>query len=208
MHTSRTTLALTGTAVLVATAAVTGWAAHARVPVTLNVTQSNGNCNVSWTKPGLTFTPATPGTGTSSYALTNGTGTVTIDLAQATDPVALAKSVSMGGSFSGGFTLTDAAGRSLQISDGQATAPTGGASYVVRTPSRPAGVRIPVYVYESPTMLVPQVSSLLPPKVSVAVTEAKVDVTPEFAQALNTTFGAGTVSSGAPFGSCTANVVT
>lgn len=208
MRISRTTLAVRGAASPAATAVTTGPTAAARAPVNLDVAQASGECRVSWQKPEPTFKPAAPGPGASSYALLNGAGTVTIDLAYATDPVALARSVSIGGSFSGGFTLTDAAGHTLEISDGQATTPTGGATYVVRTPAQPAGTRIPVYAYESPALLAPRVSSLLPPKVGVDVTEVKVDVTPEFAEALNSTFGAGTIAGGTPFGSCVATVTT
>ncbi|WP_171163525.1 hypothetical protein [Streptomyces sp. I05A-00742] len=207
MRISRTVVAVLGAAALAA-AAITVQSAHAHAPVTLNVLQASGECSVSWKNPGLTLKATDPGHDSSSYALTNGAGTVTIDLGQAADPVALAQSVSVGGSFSGGFTLTDASGRSLTVSDGQGTLPTGGATYLVKTPAAPAGTRLPVYTYESPAVLVPQVSSVLPPKVGVEVPEVKVAVAPEFAQAVNDTFGPGTVADGTPFGTCTATITT
>ncbi|MFJ1796315.1 hypothetical protein [Kitasatospora griseola] len=59
---------------------------------------------------------AVPGSSSSAYRLVDGTGTFTVDLAAAGNPVALANSVHLRGAAKSGFSLTDAAGHSVQLS--------------------------------------------------------------------------------------------
>ncbi|MEU1307716.1 hypothetical protein ABZ419_02290 [Streptomyces cinnamoneus] len=203
----RTWIAILGAAAVTG-ALVFSQTAHARAPITLTVAQASGECSVSWKKEGVAFKALTPGSGPSSFAFSDLVGTVSADLAYANDPVLLARSISITATFKGGFTLTDGSGHSLQISDGQGTFPFGGSSYLVKTTANPAGTRIPVYTYADLPLPAPGIPSLLPPKVNVKITDAKVNVTPEFANALNDTFGSGTAESGTPFGSCSGTATT
>ncbi|MFC5723947.1 hypothetical protein ACFP1Z_27655 [Streptomyces gamaensis] len=179
-----------------------GLAAHAAFagdPVALTVAQGSGECAVSWQKAGVTFKPLTAGQAPSSYALSDFTGTVTVDLGEKTVGDVQAQ-------FKGGFTLTDAAGHLVQVSDGQAAASSGNVTYMVKTSGDPNGERLPVHTFASPSQFTPEVASTDPPKVTVRASGVPAAFAPEFARALNGTFGPGTAEAGAPFGTCGATV--
>ncbi|MBZ4320497.1 hypothetical protein [Streptomyces huiliensis] len=183
-------------------------AAHARAPVSLDLVSASGQCTVTWKKDGVAFEPLAPGDVPGSFAMTGGTGTVSFDLAALTDPVALARSMRIEGTFKGGFTYTDPAGRTVEVSDGQYTLPVGSVSYLVKSPAAPAGVRMTTHVYDGTAAFEPTVTSVMPPKVGVRTTGLTTNITPEFAQVLNDTFGPGSVTSGAPVATCTGSATT
>ncbi|MBH1934492.1 hypothetical protein I5Q34_09365 [Streptomyces sp. AV19] len=194
------TIVLTG-------AAVVGRAlGDARIPVTLPVAEGGGECVMAWSKPGVSFVPLTPGTNPSSYAFPKVSGTVEVDLAYATDPVNLAASIRAALAADGGFSLTDASGHSLQVSDPQVSLPSGESTFLVKTSADPSGTRMSIYVPSTPPSLVPEVSTALLPKLKVGVPATKVNATQDFADALNSAFGPGSASAGAWFATCSGSL--
>ncbi|MBH1937663.1 hypothetical protein I5Q34_25900 [Streptomyces sp. AV19] len=206
MAVSRRSIAVVGASVLVATV-VAAQTVQARVPVAVPFAQGEGQCSVVWKKAGVTFKALSEGKDATSYPVTDGTGTVNIDLALIGDVTALAKSISVVGSVKGGFRLTDAEGHFVEISDPEGTLPLGGSSYIVKTNSSPEGVRTPVYTYAGLPELVPTVSSVVPPVVGVELADAQLNLTPEFARILNDAFGAGSAQEGTLFGSCAGTIL-
>lgn len=194
-------------AVCLAVTAVLARTAFAGAPITLKVAQGGGECVLTWKKEGVTFTPLAPGSTTSAFAVSGMEGALTVDLA-AIDPVSLAGSVGLTATADAGFTFQDAAGHTLQASDPQGTYPNGILSFVVKTTADTAGTRIPVYTFSDPPPPSLSVTSLLPPHVTVKFTGTPTVMTSEFAQVLNTTFGPGSATAGAPFGTCNGQVVT
>ncbi|PNE33580.1 hypothetical protein AF335_12090 [Streptomyces eurocidicus] len=175
-------LALTG---------IAGGAACALGALTLNLIAAEGECEVFWRNGDVQFKTSTPGTSRNSFTVKATSGSVEISgdpAALATDPVALAKAITYRGAGTGGFELSTADGRTVAVSEPDGTLPTGGVSFVVKSPENPAGTRIPVFSYPAPATLQPELHLL--PVVSVQVhVITPVDFTPEFAAVLNDAFG-------------------
>ncbi|MCC2281023.1 hypothetical protein LKL35_37625, partial [Streptomyces sp. ET3-23] len=146
------------TAVVLTGAAITARAVGVvRVPVTLMVVEGSGECGLVWNKQGLAFTPLPAGKGSSSYALSDVTGTADADLAYANDPVALAGTIGGNVTAKGGFSLSDASGHTLQATEPQATLSSGKVTYLVKSAADPIGTRIPVHT--GPLAFAPEVPS-------------------------------------------------
>ncbi|MCC3778526.1 hypothetical protein [Streptomyces sp. UNOB3_S3] len=192
-------------------AAVTGWAAFVPDPVSLTAEGAKGECAVSWRKPGVVFAPLTPGAGPGSFATTDGTGRVEIagegDLPSlVADSAALTRAITITGEAKGGFSLRDGAGNVIEASDPEIPRSAenllqGVLTFVVKTPADPAGTRTPAFTYVPSGPLSPQLELMPTPRVTIPLTIA-LTVTPQFAAALNTAFGEGSVKSGDAFGTC------
>ncbi|MER7849504.1 hypothetical protein ABTZ03_36835 [Kitasatospora sp. NPDC096077] len=182
--------------------------AAADTPVTVRVNHFEADCAVTWAKDGVSLRPTIPGTGPSSYALTDGEGTVTFDLGSLNNPVALANSINARGTFHGGFLLVDRAGHFVEAVDGEGTLPTGEPALYVRTDADPVARPTPVVTYAEVPLLVPTVSPLDPFELTVRVPQAKFDITPEFAKVLNDTFGTGSAQPGTPWATCSGSITT
>ncbi|MFJ6617933.1 hypothetical protein ACIQOW_10240 [Kitasatospora sp. NPDC091335] len=190
-------------AVGIAGAVVLATVAYAGAPVTLNMATGSADCTVSWTKDGVTFKPLTPGSSASAFLDKDATGTVTIDLTAVGNPVTLANSVYIRTAAKGGFSLTDAAGHYVQATNLEGSL-SGDSTFVVQTGSDPAGTRIPVYDIPTRPQITPDVQSLVPPRVDLALSDIRMIVLPEFATVMNQTFGDGTIQPGDQLGTCTA----
>ncbi|MEU3353562.1 hypothetical protein [Streptomyces sp. NPDC037389] len=192
-------------------AAVTGWAAFVPDPVTLTTEGATGECAVSWRKPDVVFAPLTPGAAPGSFATRDGTGRVEIagegDLPSlATDASALTRAITIAGEAKGGFSLRDGAGNMIEASDPEIPSSAenllqGVLTFLVKTPADPSGTRTPAFTYVPSGPLSPQLELMPTPKVTIPFTIA-LSVTPQFATALNTAFGEGSVKSGDAFGLC------
>ncbi|MFG2915613.1 hypothetical protein ACGF0D_22345 [Kitasatospora sp. NPDC048298] len=177
--------------------------AYAGAPVTLNMATGSADCTVSWTKDGVTFKPLTPGSNASAFLDKDATGTVTIDLTAAGNPVTLANSVYIRTAAKGGFTLTDTSGHYVQATNLEGSL-SGDSTFVVQTSSDPAGTRIPVYNIPTRPQITPFVQSVVPPRVDLALSDIRMSVLPEFATVMNQAFGDGSIQPGDRFGTCTA----
>ncbi|MEU1285863.1 hypothetical protein [Kitasatospora sp. NPDC005856] len=177
--------------------------AFAGASVTMNMSTGSAECTLSWAKDGVTFKALTPGAGASSFRDVNATGTVTVDLTSVGDPVSLANSVYIRTAAKGGFTLTDASGNYVQVSNLEGSL-SGDSTFVVQTSSDPAGARIPVYDIPTRPQISPDVQSVVPPRVDLALSDIRMSVLPEFATVMNQTFGDGTIQPGDQLGTCTA----
>ncbi|MBD0669194.1 hypothetical protein [Streptomyces sp. CBMA156] len=187
----------------IAGAVVLATVAYAGAPVTLNMATGSADCTVSWTKDGVTFKPLTPGSSASAFLDKDATGTVTIDLTAVGNPVTLANSVYIRTAAKGGFSLTDASGHYVQATNLEGSL-SGDSTFVVQTSSDPAGTRIPVYDIPTRPQITPDVQSLVPPRVDLALSDIRMIVLPEFATVMNQTFGDGTIQPGDQLGTCTA----
>ncbi|MFF4923492.1 hypothetical protein ACFY4B_23160 [Kitasatospora sp. NPDC001261] len=177
--------------------------AFAGAPVTLNMATGSAECTLTWAKPGITFKALTPGGNAASFRDVDATGTVTIDLTSVGNPVTLANSVYIRTAAKGGFTLTDASGHYVQVSNLEGSL-SGDSTFVVQTSSDPAGTRLPVYNIPTRPRISPDVQSVLPPRVNLALSDIWMSVLPEFATVMNQTFGDGTLRPGDQLGTCTA----
>lgn len=177
--------------------------AFAGAPVTLNMGTGSAECVLSWAKDGVTFKALTPGSAASSFRDVDATGTVTIDLTSVGNPVALANSVYIRTAAKGGFTLTDAAGHYVQVTNLEGSL-SGDSTFVVQTSTDPAGSRIPVYDIPARPQITPMVQSVVPPRVDLALSDIRMVVLPEFATVMNRTFGDNTLQPGDQLGTCTA----
>ncbi|MET8544550.1 hypothetical protein ABZW03_28495 [Kitasatospora sp. NPDC004799] len=194
---------LAAVAVGLAGAVALAHVAFAGAPVTLAMGTGSAECTLSWAKEGVTFRALTPGSAGSSFRDVNATGTVTIDLTAVGNPVGLANSVYIRTAAKGGFTLTDAAGHYVQVSNLEGSL-SGDSTFVVQTGSDPAGTRIPVYDIPTRPQISPDVQSVVPPRVNLALSDIRMSVLPEFATVMNQTFGDNTIQPGDQLGVCTA----
>ncbi|MEU3564005.1 hypothetical protein [Kitasatospora sp. NPDC006786] len=103
----------------------------------------------------------------------------------------------------GTIALTDAAGHDVRVSNLEGSL-SGASTFVVRTSSDPAGARIPVYNIPARPLISPDVQSVVPPRVHLALSDIRMSVLPEFATVMNQTFGDGTIQPGDRLGTCTA----
>ncbi|WP_372412262.1 hypothetical protein [Streptomyces luteireticuli] len=191
-------------------ALVAGQLAYGSDTVSFDVASMSGDCTVSWTKAGITFQAAAPGSTPSSFTLTGGTGTVDVagdPIALAVDPAKLGAAITMTVDLRGGFTLSDGKGGVVEVSDGQAKAPISGFTYLVKSPANSMGLRMAALDYPTPPQINPKVVSILPVKLAVDGT-ADLNFTAGFAKVLNDTFGVGTASGGQLFGSCAGRLST
>ncbi|MBH1937718.1 hypothetical protein I5Q34_26180 [Streptomyces sp. AV19] len=189
---------------------IAGRLAYASDTVSFNVPSVSGECPVSWTKTGVTFQATVPGRTPSSFTLEGGTGTVDVagdPIALALDPAKLSDAVALTVNLTSGFTLSDGKGNVVELSGGQAKAPTGGLTYLVRHPADPSGVRMAALDYPLPAKLNPMLVSTLPVELTMDAT-TDLTITPEFAKVLNDAFGTGSASGGQTFGSCTGHAAT
>ncbi|MCC3767816.1 hypothetical protein [Streptomyces sp. UNOC14_S4] len=194
----------------VAVAAVVAAQALARMAfafdtLSLPIVGGVAECTVTWHKAGVAMRPATPGSVPSSYALSDVTGTLNVagdPVALALDPARFAQAVSYTAAGTGGFTLTDAQGHTVELSEPELTAPLDGFTYVVKTPTTPSGTRMAVFGYPDPARLDPKLTSETPPEITVDGSASLVAAS-EFAKAVNDAFGRGSLAEGAPFGTCT-----
>ncbi|MFE4974332.1 hypothetical protein ACFRAR_19760 [Kitasatospora sp. NPDC056651] len=177
--------------------------AYAGAPVTLNMATGSADCTVLWTKDGVAFKPLTPGSNATAFRDADATGTVTIDLTAVGNPVTLANSVYIRTAAKGGFTLTDAAGHYVQVSNLEGSL-SGDSTFVVQTSSDPAGTRLPVYNIPARPQISPDVQSVVPPRVDLALSDIRMRVLPEFANVMNATFGDNSIQPGELLGTCTA----
>ncbi|MFE2410140.1 hypothetical protein ACFXDE_17565 [Kitasatospora sp. NPDC059408] len=205
--TIRRSMLLVGAGGLAVTALVVR-VAVAEAPVSLTVAHGSGECTFDWTKEGVAFTPTAPGKAPGSYAVSDIKGTVTVDMA-APDPLSFARSATVDGRFKGGFTLKDAAGHFVQVSEGQGSAPAGKGEFLVKTSADGAGTRMPVYALKDASdALDPSIVSMVPPRVKLNVLPIEMVLTPEFARTLNDTFGPDSANPGQPYGICSAQITT
>ncbi|RLV01260.1 hypothetical protein CTZ27_12100 [Streptomyces griseocarneus] len=178
--------------------------------LSLPIASGAAECTVTWQKAGVTMRPATPGTVPSSYALTDVTGTLNVagdPVGLSLDPGRFAQAVSLTAAATGGFTLTDAQGHTVELSEPRLTAPLDGFTYVVKTPTTPSGTRMAVFGYPDPARLDPKLMSEAPPEITVDGSVSLVAAS-EFAKAVNDAFGRGSLAEGAPFGACTGRTQT
>ncbi|MEV6978444.1 hypothetical protein [Kitasatospora sp. NPDC093806] len=205
--TMRRSMLLAGAGALAITALVAR-VALAEAPVSLTIARGRGDCSFDWVKEGVTFTPATPGRAPRTFEVSDVKGTVTVDLT-APDPISFARSATVEGSFKGGFTLKDAAGHFVEISEGKGSAPVGKGEFLVKTSADIEGTRMPVYTLrDASDALDPSIVSVVPPKVKVNVLPIETVLTYEFAQTLNRAFGPGSATAAEPFGICSGKITT
>ncbi|MER7770970.1 hypothetical protein [Kitasatospora sp. NPDC096140] len=196
----RTILVVVSATVLTAAAAAAPFC-FAGTSVTLPLGSGGAECELAWKKDGVTFRALTPGSSPTAFRLVDATGTATIDLASVGNPVALANSVYIRATTKGGFALTDAAGHYVQISNSDGSL-TGDTTFVVQTTVDPAGTRMPVLNVAARPTITPDVRSVVPPRVDLALSDARLSVQPEFADAVNEAFGAGSVAPGDLLATC------
>ncbi|MGA5131421.1 hypothetical protein ACPCTO_16575 [Streptomyces olivoreticuli] len=195
---------------LAASVVVTG--AYALADVTLNIASGSGECAISWTTPGVTFHAQIPPKDTTKpgAAFTGGTGQFSINADPATvinNPVALAAAIDISAQGIGGFTLSNAQGKVVDVSAPAARFPVGGATFLVKSPAHAEGTRIPVFAYSAPAKLEPTLT-LAPLRATAHYAGLEVNISPEFAQILNESFGPATAKSGDAFGVCSGDVTT
>ncbi|MFE7095152.1 hypothetical protein [Streptomyces erythrochromogenes] len=182
-------------------------AAYAVGPLALQVGEGGGTCTISWTKSGITVSSPTPAPDVPapSAAFTDASGQLILkgDPAQLiTDPTALAAAVTLGVSAKGQISFTNTLGTRVDVSDPNAALPTGDVTFAVKSPANPNGIRMPAFRYTAPTKFSPELKQLLPLHATVKVEGLTLQMTPQFAEVLNTSFGPGTASDGDTFGAC------
>ncbi|MEV6977569.1 hypothetical protein [Kitasatospora sp. NPDC093806] len=198
----RTILAIASATVLTAAAAPFAFAGSF---VTVPLGTGAAECRLAWQKDGVTFKPFLPGSDPTAFRLVGATGTATIDLASVGNPIALANSVYIRATTRGGFTLTDAAGHYVQISTSDGSL-TGDTSFTVQTALDPAGTRMSVFDIAARPTITGDVRSVVPPRVDLALSDARLSVQPEFANAVNEAFGPGSMAPGDLLATCTGTV--
>ncbi|MFB7213198.1 hypothetical protein [Streptomyces sp. NPDC056255] len=202
----RTILIVTSATVLT-TAVAAAPISFAGTSVTLSLGTGVAECELTWKRASVVFKALIPGSGPTAFRLVDATGTATIDLASVGNPIALANSVYIRATTRGGFTLTDAAGHYVQVSNGDGSL-TGDSTFTVQTTVDPAGTRMPVFNIAARPKITPDVRSVVPPRVNLSLSDVRVSVQPEFANAVNEALGADSVEPGDALATCSGTATT